>query len=56
MVFKISWPLTKGQYISQVHIDCRDFSYGTSSIFTRVNIKINYNIRNIMDSDIYGIK
>jgi hypothetical protein len=38
MVSKISWPLTKGRYISQVHIDCRVSSYGTCSIFTHVRV------------------
>jgi hypothetical protein len=36
MVLKISGPLTICRYISQVHIDCIIFSYGTCSIFTHM--------------------
>jgi hypothetical protein len=56
MVLKISWPLTKDRYISQVHIDCIISSYGTCSIFTRAGTIINNNILDIMGFDIYGIK
>jgi hypothetical protein len=40
MVLKRSWPLTRGWYISQIHIDCMVSIYGSCSIFTCAHIII----------------
>jgi hypothetical protein len=41
MVLQRNWPLTRGRYISQMHIDYMVSNYGTCSIFTHVHIIIN---------------